>query len=116
MKFAEVRRLALSLPEVIEEPHFAYTSFRVKGKIFATSPPGGVYLHVFVADEDRERALTVHPEFLEKLLWGGKVRGLRVVVGKAKTPVVAQLLRRAWSRKAPKKLWQTRQAPHSRAR
>ncbi|WP_207420330.1 MmcQ/YjbR family DNA-binding protein [Desertivirga brevis] len=30
------RQLALSLPEVTEEPHFEKTSFRVKKKIFAT--------------------------------------------------------------------------------
>lgn len=30
------RKLALSFPEVIEEPHFEKTSFRVKKKIFAT--------------------------------------------------------------------------------
>jgi len=37
------------MPEVTEEPHFAYTSFRVKGKIFATAPPDGEHLHIFVA-------------------------------------------------------------------
>ena len=30
------RKLALSFPEVTEEPHFGKTSFRVKKKIFAT--------------------------------------------------------------------------------
>lgn len=30
------RKLALSFPEAIEEPHFENTSFRVKKKIFAT--------------------------------------------------------------------------------
>jgi hypothetical protein len=108
MKFADARRIALSLRDVTEEPHFAYTSFRVRSKIFATSPPGGEFLHVFVADEDREPALALHPEFLEKLLWGGKVRGLRVDLRKAKSPVVAELMRLAWMRKAPKKLSQRR--------
>ena len=30
------RKLALSLPEVTEEPHFEKISFRIKKKIFAT--------------------------------------------------------------------------------
>lgn len=30
------RKLALSLPEATEEPHFEKTSFRIKKKIFAT--------------------------------------------------------------------------------
>jgi hypothetical protein len=41
---------------------------------------GGEYLHVFVDDEQREIALHLHPEFLDELLWGGKVRGLRVAL------------------------------------
>lgn len=32
----QLRKLALSFPEVTEEPHFEKTSFRVKKKIFAT--------------------------------------------------------------------------------
>ncbi|MES2558091.1 MAG: MmcQ/YjbR family DNA-binding protein, partial [Bacteroidota bacterium] len=34
--FEQLRTLALSFPEVTEEPHFEKTSFRVKKKIFAT--------------------------------------------------------------------------------
>lgn len=30
------RKLALSFPEVTEDPHFEHTSFRIKKKIFAT--------------------------------------------------------------------------------
>jgi len=32
----EVRQLALSLPNTVEQPHFEKTSFRVNKKIFAT--------------------------------------------------------------------------------
>jgi hypothetical protein len=46
VKLNDVRRIAMSLPEVTEEPHFAYTSFRVKGEIFATAPPDGEQLHI----------------------------------------------------------------------
>lgn len=65
MKLPQVRRFAMSLPAVTEEPHFTYTSFRVGGKIFATVPPEGEHLHVFVADEEREIALAMEPAFLE---------------------------------------------------
>ena len=99
-----VRRQALSLPETTEQPHFAYTSFRVRGKIFATAPPDGAHLHVFVDEEQRERALAVHPACVEKLWWGEKVAGLRVDLTKADTKVVDELMRQAWARKAPKSL------------
>ena len=115
MNLAEVRRIAMSLPEVTEQPHFEYTSFRIRGKIFATAPPGGEHLHVFVADDTREQALAVNPEFLDKLLWGGKVRGLRVALREAKPKVIARLLVQAWSRKAPKALLARTQATSSAA-
>jgi hypothetical protein len=104
MNIGDVRRIAMSLPEVSEEPHFEFTSFRVRGKIFATAPPSGEHVHVFVADGERDPAIAVEPQFLEKLFWGGKVRGLRVVLRKAKPRVVAELLRQAWKHKAPKTL------------
>jgi hypothetical protein len=100
----DARRIAMSLPAVTEEPHFEYTSFRVKGRIFATAPPDGGHLHIFVADEDLEVAVHMEPRFIEKLLWGGKVRGLRVALRRAKMPVVAGLLKKAWVRRAPKAL------------
>jgi len=99
-----VRRLALSLPEATEQPHFDYTSFRVRGKIFATAPPGGQHLHVFIDEEQREVALAVHAAYVEKLLWGGKVVGLRVDLDKADVKVVDALVRQAWARKAAKRL------------
>jgi len=99
-----VRRYALSLPEVTEQPHFDYVSFRVRGKIFVTAPPDGKHLHVFVGEEQRELALAVHADCLEKLWWGGKVVGLRVDLAKADGKVVKQLMRQAWARKAPKSL------------
>ena len=104
MKLEDVRKLALSLPEVTEEPHFQYTSFRVRGKIIATAPRSGEHAHIFIADEDLERALAIHPSFIEKLYWGAKVAGVRVLLGKAQPKVIAALLRKAWFRKAPRKL------------
>lgn len=104
MKLAEVRRIALSLPETTEEPHFNYASFRVSGKIFATVPPEGEHVHVFVGEEQREQALALEPTFIEKLPWGKRVVGLRITLKKAKPAVLAKLLRQAWTGKAPKRL------------
>jgi hypothetical protein len=104
MKIAQVRRFALSLPDVREEPHFQYTSFRVRGKIFATMPPDGKYVHIFVSDDEREIAMALEPKCLEALHWGAKVVGLRVSLDKAKPKLVTKLLARAWSSKAPKSL------------
>jgi hypothetical protein len=104
VKLAQVRRYALSLPQTTEKPHFHYTSFRVRGKIFATALPEGEHLHIFVGDDEREAALALYPAFVEKLLWGKKVAGIRVALATAQPAAVRVMLRQAWSRKAPKGL------------
>jgi hypothetical protein len=104
MKAERVRRFALSLPEAIEAPHFDSASFRVGGKIFATMPPDDAHLHVFVGEEQRETALALHPESIEKLFWGKKACGLRVALGTAQPAAVEALLRQAWAQRAPKRL------------
>lgn len=103
MTLAQVRRLALVLPETVEAPHFDYTSFRVRKKIFATAPPEGTHLHVFVDELGLERAMAPGHPWLEKKFWGRKGY-LRVTLAKADAKVVAGLLRRAWADKAPKSL------------
>ena len=100
---AQARRLALALPEATESPHFQSASFRVRGKIFATSPDART-LHVFVDEEGRSQALALHPGFIEKLPWGAKIVGLRIHLPDAPEAVVADLLRLAWRGKAPKAL------------
>ncbi|MED5622109.1 MmcQ/YjbR family DNA-binding protein [Ideonella sp. BN130291] len=101
---ARLRRFALALPEVTEEPHFDYASWRVRGKIFVTVPPDGQHMHVFAAEPHREPALAMHPHFLEKLTWGSKVVGLRVDLRQADPSVVEPLVLHAWEAKAPKRL------------
>lgn len=104
MRLAAVRKLALALPEVTEAPHHHYGSFRVRGKIFATFPPGDEFLHLFVGEPERERVLELHEVFVEKLFWGGKVAGIRVKLKAAAPRVVKELVRAAWEHKAPKAL------------
>lgn len=103
MNIAQVRRYALSLPDVSEAPHFEYSSFRVRGKIFVTLPPDGKHIHIFVGDDEREVALALHGSFVETLVWGAKARGVRVLLSDATASVVNQLVRAAWARKAPKR-------------
>ena len=104
MKLQQVRKFALSLPEATEEPHFEYTSFRVKGKIFATAPPNEEHLHIFVEEEHRAPLIAVEPETYEALRWGSKVVGVRVALERASSGTVNRLLLESWARKAPKRL------------
>ncbi|MBD9435656.1 MmcQ/YjbR family DNA-binding protein [Pseudoxanthomonas sp. PXM03] len=102
MKIADVRTHALSLDAVTEEPHHTYSSFRVRGRIFATIPPKETHLHVFVGDEDREQALAMYPGFVEKLFWGSKVLGLRVDLARATPAIVKALVVKAYETRVRK--------------
>jgi hypothetical protein len=104
MQITQLRSFALSLPGTSEEPHFHYSSFRVRGKIFVTVPPDGQFAHIFVGDEQRDRALALYPEVVENLMWGKKIVGVRVSLAKARVGFVQDLVRGAWTRKAPKSL------------
>ena len=102
MTFDDLCAYALSLPEVTEEPHHTYGSFRVKGKIIATLPPGEEFVHIFVDDERRALALAMNA--YEDLRWGKRIVGLRVLLSKADMADVQDLLESAWRLKAPKTL------------
>lgn len=96
MTLTQIRRYALSLQGVTEEPHFDRTSFRVNRKIFVTARAQENHIHIFVPEQVREPALAMYPDDISKLLWGGKVVGLRVDLTAAQPDVVKGLLNAAW--------------------
>lgn len=92
----------MALRATTESPHHHYTSFRVRGRIYATAPVEGGLLHVFVDEEDRDRMAKIDPATYAILGWGKKVVGLRVTLESAQPADVAALLHAAWQRKAEK--------------
>ena len=105
----QARQFAMSLPGATEEPHFEVSSFRVRGKIFATVPPDGQYLHVFVGEGEVHAAVAEDPAAFEPLLWGLRLRGLRVHLATAAQDRIEELIEESWRRKAPARLaagWQ----------
>jgi hypothetical protein len=101
---ATVRRLALELPESAEAPHHAMTSFRVAGKIFATVPPEGDRLHVFLPEGEVAAYCAEFPTAIEELWWGTRLQGCRVALRQAERALVRELLTESWRRKAPKEV------------
>lgn len=102
MNINQVRKHALSLEAVTEEPHHHFSSFRVRGKIFVTLPPDNEHIHVFVSEDVREQAIAANPAFMEKLLWGGKVVGVRIHLPHAVGTVVKQLVQTAYETRVAK--------------
>ena len=104
MNLDEARAIALALPGSTEEPHFERTSFRVRGKIFATAPPEGGQLHVFVDEHAVGVAVGMDPRAFEELRWGKKLAGVAVDLARADPEIVRDLLEESWRRRATKRL------------
>jgi len=103
MKISDISNFALSLLDVTEEPHHRSSSFRVKGKIFATIPPGDEFLHIMINEEQRELAIVLYPNVYEKLWWGKKVFGVKATLAEANADHVKELLELAWLNKLTKR-------------
>ena len=102
VKLEDARKFVMALPNTTEEPHHNYGSFRVRGKIFVTIPPGGELLHIFLPEQERELALAMDPEFLEPVHWGNKVFGVRARLPLARKATVLSLIEQAYAFKAEK--------------
>ena len=102
MRLEDARRFALSLPETTEEPHFDMSSYRVRGKIFATVPPDQKHLRIFVGPDEVHAAVSEFPRAFEELWWGKELSGVGVNLHAARRDVVCELLESAWRRRAPK--------------
>src|SRR5712664_3306945 len=99
------QKLALSLPEVHQEPHFHRASFRVGKKIFATMVPDGSEAMVRVRPLRRVyQLLSEHPEvFFDHKGWtwrNGSV-GIRLPIADPK--LIRELLVDARNNLAPKR-------------
>jgi hypothetical protein len=98
---AEVRALALGLPEAIEADHHGRPSFRVCGKIFATlwSP---TELNVMVDEGQILAAVERDPGVCTPVHWGKRLSAVRLDLDRADAEQVEGLLHAAWIRRAPR--------------
>ena len=99
-----VRRLALAQPEAQETPHFDRTSFRVRGKIFATLREGEPGVNLALPPEVAAGLLDTEAAAVTPIAWGA-VRGwVRVDLTVVRPGLLERLIPAAWGRVAPKAL------------
>ena len=100
------QRVALSLPEAHEEPHFERTSFRVKKKIFATMTADGSEAMVRVgAPELLNSLLSTHADvFFSHGNWTLQNGSLGVRLAKADPKMIEALVVESWKHVAPKRV------------
>ncbi len=100
---SQARRLALALPEAVEQDHHGRPSFRVAGKIFATQWDEQ-YLNVVLDEGGILTAVHARPEVCAEVWWGKRLAAVRVDLRRVDPQLLADLLRDAWELKAPKRL------------
>lgn len=99
----DVRRLALALPEAVEQDHHGRPSFRVRGKIFATLwTPDQV--NVMVDARMTYLAARRHPKACSPFQWGGRTAALAIDLRHVPAAFLEEALAEAWRQKAPKGL------------
>jgi hypothetical protein len=98
-----VRRLALALPEAVEADHHGFPSFRVAGRIFATLPDAG-HVNVMLGADEVSAAVDAGRGACEPVHWGRRLAGVRVTLAAADRGLIDDLLRTAWTLKAPRRL------------
>ena len=101
----DIRRLALTMPEVFEVDHHGFPSFRVAGKIFCTLREDRPRMMVKLDPEDQHNFIQARPGAIEPVpgYWGRK-GATYVDTSKVDQGLIETLLRLAWSRVAPRRL------------
>lgn len=101
----EIRACALALPLAEEQPHFDRSSFRVKGRIFATLPPGGELVVLKLPELVKESLRQSDGEAVVPLP-GAWDRGgwTQLVIARMDDDRLADLIALAWRQVAPKAL------------
>jgi hypothetical protein len=94
----EVRRLALGLPDAVEQDHHGFPSFRVGGRIFATLPDEAT-LRVMLDEGGIRTAIHDAPRVCAEQWWGKKLAAVAVDLAAADATLVARLLEEAHERR-----------------
>jgi hypothetical protein len=105
----DARRLALALPEAVEQDHHGRPSFRVAGRIFATLWDKD-HMNVMVDEPGILTAVQDHPEVLSEVWWGKRLAAVRVDLPRANAELLSSLLEDAWEQKASARLLREREA------
>ncbi len=108
MTVDEFRALALSLPRMIEKPHFERASFRVdapRGKTVATLLEKDATANVFLNVEEQEMLIGAEPEIFSKVpnKWGDK-GATTITLARVDETTARSALTYSWKHAAPTKL------------
>jgi hypothetical protein len=95
----QARKLALALPEAVEQDHHGRPSFRVGGKIFATLW-SDEQMNVMLDHDGILTAVQAHPDMCTEQWWGKRLAAVHVKLPCADAGLLAELLEDAWEQKS----------------
>ena len=99
MTAEDARRIALALPDAVEQDHHGRPSFRVAGKIFATIWDERT-MNVMVDEPGIRTAVAEHPDWCGERYWGKRLAAVAVELPQAPERGLRELLTDAWEGKA----------------
>lgn len=101
----DFRRLALALPEAVEQGHMGHPDFRVGGKIFAGLDSSGARASLKLTPDQQEVLMSAEPDVFTPCAGAWGVRGWTYLIPAAAEEDVARAaLRLAWLNTAPPKI------------
>jgi hypothetical protein len=98
MSHDDIRRLALTLPEAVEQDHHGRPSFRLGGRIFATLWDES-HLNVMLDEPGIHTMVQSHPVACAEFWWGKRLRAVQVDLMVADEALTRELLTDAWEQK-----------------
>ena len=102
---ADIRSYAMSLPDVVEKPHFRLPAFRVADKLFVQVEKGDTHAVVCVGQAEAERTTAGNPDIFSPVWRNGTFFvGLRVDLTGVTPAQMRELIELAWRSRAPKRL------------
>ena len=103
--FEDVRRIALALPEAEERLTWETDiTFRVRDKIFAIGGEGADRISVKASLETQAELIDLDPETFASSAYVGRFGWVTVDLDRVDPALLANLIREAWRRSAPKRL------------
>jgi len=104
VKYAEFRRLCLSLPEAEERETWGEATFRVNGRIFAMGSPDVSSVSLKASLDDQAGLVAMDAKTFSVSAYTGRFGWVTVKLSRLRPDLAEQLLRNAWARTAPKRL------------
>lgn len=104
VRFAEFRRLCLSMPEAQEVETWGEATFRVRGRIFAMGAPEGRSVSLKASLDDQAGLVAMDPKTFAISAYTGRFGWVTVKLYRLKRELGETLIKNAWERTAPRRL------------